>query len=761
MSASPTVRTALAAVTCMLLALLTVAAALPARASADRPLLLIGVPGLAWSDVQADPDLAALLPGTGGAAGSLVVRSTNTLTCPVDGWLALSAGTRASGPLDGEACRPPSEVTDAVVPQWQDYLAHAGDGIFTAELGLLGDTLAGAGIPATAIGPGAAVALATSDGAVERYESRSTSLEDQVATALAATELVVLDLGERLVQAQDRVTVVADLTASIDAALQGARRSGVDPVIMVSGISDDGEASRLRVLTIVGLGGGELIAPSTRQPGYVLATDQYPTILDVLGVEPPPSSAIGSVIGTAAAPAAEQVPAAVDRQRHADAQRPLIGGFFAAIVVLNLALYAVVGFGLRSNRWARALGDRRVRTLRTLRTAALTLAALPVASLLTNLLPWWRAEPPLLALIAGTAIWAAVIVAVALRSPWRRQPLGAAGVVAATTALVIGLDIVTGSRLQVGAIMGISPTVAGRFYGMNNTAFSLFMAAALVTATALANQLLLRGRRRPAGFVVAGLGVAAILIDGAPFWGADFGGPPALGVSFALLALLAAGVRLTIRRVVVVVLGAGAATMGIAFADWLRPAESRTHLGAFFADVLDGDLWPIIARKLDQNLSILLGNRPLTILAICGVLLVIFLLIRSVRQTVASAGGGELGWLSNGVPLVAMGQAVPMLGSGLLALAVAAGLGFAINDSGIAIPAIIVALSVPLLICAMATWMLDQTPADGGQSRPSARSTAGDEDSASETSAGDGSDAGSPRGGVGISDSATGSPSTG
>src|SRR5690606_40612949 len=134
--------------------------------------------------------------------------------------------------------------------------------------------------------------------------------------------------------------------------------------------------------------------------------------------------------------------------------------------------------------------------------------------------------------------------------------------------------------------------------------------------------------RRAAARVVVGVGVVASVVAGAPFWGADFGGPPALLVAFGLLTLFAAGIRVTARRVVLVLLGAALVTTAIAFVDWLRPPGSRTHLGRFFADMLDGQMWPVIGRKLDQNLTILFNNRPLTILAICGVLLVVLVLIR-------------------------------------------------------------------------------------------------------------------------------------
>ncbi len=693
----------------VVLALATLAGALPASAEVDRPVVVIGVPGLQWSDADG---LAPALDALGDVAtGSLVVRSTGSVACPVDGWLAISAGNRASG-----TCTPMAEPGgDAWEEAWQGYRDRAAAASFAAEPGLLGDRIAEAGVSATAIGPGAAIAVATTDGAVPSYEAYvEGGAPEAVADALDGSDLVVVDLGDtRLgpLSSLTRTAAVDQLGEQIASIVAAARASGRDPVIIVSGISDASgdRAAALRLLAVGGLGGGELISPSTRQPGYTLATDQHATILDLLGIDPSGTSAIGAAIAVTPAEASGLVPAAVDRERHADAQRPLVPGFFLTLVLINLTLFAVVALGLRRPRVARTVAARRepvLRVLRVLRAVALGVAALPISSFLTNLLPWWRVDPPLLALLGGTLLIDVAIVAVALLGPWRRALLGPAAVVAGITATVLAIDVLTGARLQVSAIMGIPTLVAGRFYGMNNTSFALFSASLLLVVTALANSLVQRGRRRLAAAVVGGLGLAAIVIDGAPFWGADFGGPPPLLVAFGLLSLIAAGVRLTVKRVVLVVVGAGLVTMLIAFLDWLRPAASRTHLGRFFADVLDGDLWVVVSRKLDQNLTILLGNRPLTILAICGVLLVVLVLIRPVRRTITSPDGGEYAWLSGGAPISAMARQAPMLAPGLIALAVCAGIGFAVNDSGIAIPALSVAIAVPLLLASCATWML-------------------------------------------------------
>src|SRR5690349_11799103 len=82
--------------------LLTAAALalLPATASAATApargrVVLIGVPGLQWGDVHdtTTPNLARLA-GQGSPA-ALSVKTVGPHTCPIDGWLTVSAGQRS------------------------------------------------------------------------------------------------------------------------------------------------------------------------------------------------------------------------------------------------------------------------------------------------------------------------------------------------------------------------------------------------------------------------------------------------------------------------------------------------------------------------------------------------------------------------------------------------------------------------------------------------------------------------------------------
>src|SRR5699024_11020163 len=130
--------------------------------------------------------------------------------------------------------------------------------------------------------------------------------------------------------------------------------------------------------------------------------------------------------------------------------------------------------------------------------------------------------------------------------------------------------------------------------------------------------------------------VVATFLNGAPGIGADFGGPPALLPAFIILTLLALGIRLSWKRVALVLAAAAVVTLTFSYIDWLRPPAERTHLGRFIDTVLDGGLADVVLRILGQNLSNLFGS-TLTFLAVGGILLVVLVLPQPLRRA-ARAG---------------------------------------------------------------------------------------------------------------------------
>jgi hypothetical protein len=702
-------RTLLAAVAVTLLAVglaPTASAAVPAADGVPGPVVFVGVPGLRWDDVSADrtPALWSLLQD--GAVGTLAARSVGPRACPVDGWLAISAGRRAGDErtLPGEPrCRTPEEPVDGVLQRWPLYLADAASRNYEAQPGLFGAALERTGASAAAIGAGGAIALADATGRVvgdyQDLPLEAGDLTRAVRDAAGDHELVVVDAGAIRdpddLPATDPVSYGADRSAQVQAMDErvGAVLDGVpgSATVLVMAIADSGMTAHLELAAARGpAAGGRQYADallgsrSTRQPGIVQATDLTPTLLDLLDV-PRPASLVGSaVLPLPGSPASAQdrLARVLDLDTASQAVQPLVPLFFNLLVAAQIALYGAAALALR-NRWGGPPGRHTV--LRWLRRVSVLFAAVPVSTFLANLLPWWRASNDFAAVVGSVAMFAAAVSLLALSGPWGRRPLGPFGVVAGITAVVLAADVVAGSVLITSSLMGLQPVVAGRFYGLGNVQYALFATGALLLATALADRLIRTGHRRLAVWAVALIGIVATVVDGAPGLGSDFGGPPSMVPAFAVLALAVAGLRITWRRLIAVGVGTVAVVAALSLADWLRPADQQTHLGRFVDTLLEGGAWPVIQRKLEQNLEILFSSW-LSVLVPFAALFVAVILMRPVA------------W---GAPALQLAyERCPALRPGLTALIVMLGIGFAVNDSGTVVPAVGATLAIPLLIAA-------------------------------------------------------------
>ena len=190
---------------------------------------------------------------------------------------------------------------------------------------------------------------------------------------------------------------------------------------------------------------------------------------------------------------------------------------------------------------------RRRRRRRAYTIAGVTAGAVPAATFLASLVPWWLLPHPAGLLYGLAAGWTAVIAVVALAGPWRRSPLGPPGVVAAVTVAVIGLDVMTGSRLQLGTPYGLSALAAGRFYGVGNNALGVYGTAGLLLAAWAATALGAGspepepGARRRAVLAVSAIALFVVVAAGWPGFGAKVGGTIAMVPGFLLLLAAVAG----------------------------------------------------------------------------------------------------------------------------------------------------------------------------------------------------------------------------
>ncbi|MFL6176809.1 MAG: hypothetical protein ACJ715_09150 [Ornithinibacter sp.] len=638
------------------LAVLALLAGAPLAHAAVGPasprLVVVGVPGLAWSDLDGG-DLPTLDAMAGeGALGSMTVRAVGSSSCAVDGWLTLSAGRRA-GDVAGP-CRVAPPVVDGRVPRWGEYLAAAAAGSYDARPGTLGQQVTASGACVETVGAAGAIGGADRAGEVTNHH---TELPAQLTCPVVLVDGGVLPApGPAREAALQRVDA---LVARVRAADPGAD-------VVVAGVADGASPVRPRAAVAAGpsFPRGLLESASTRQPGVVQLQDLTATALARVGASVAEVTGRPLTVAPSSASAAALVAGRVGAETRAATLRalsPQVTGWLAAAYAAWAVAVAVL--------WSRRGGGADA-VPAWVRAAGVVVATVPVSTFVVNLVPWWRGSSPAVLFVGALAVVVALVTAVALRVGANR-PVGALRVVAVLTLVVLSGDVLTGSGLQLGSVFGQNPVVGGRFYGLGNTSFALYGLAVLVVVEWVAASG--RSRRVAAGLALVVL-VAALAVEALPSFGADFGGPPGLLLGGLLVVATAAEVRLTWRRVLAAVVAAGALVALVAVADWLRPAGSRTHLGDFVESVVSGEAGAVVGRKLSQNLANL-GSPPLLVIAVATVVLV--LVARRVRWRPVPDGAVVLG------------------GAAVMAL-----VGFLANDSGLVIPAFVALVLAPLLVAA-------------------------------------------------------------
>lgn len=576
--------------------------------SRDAPIVVLGTENLSWEDLltlaedrdqdpKAAQDAREILDfARANEPVNLVTRTVSARTSLSDGWATIGAGERVEWAFSSE----PSPTA----------LARALDG----------------GLKARTLGLLASPALSTGAGQSEPYDGQPLDLR--------GADLLLVDTVP-----PDRVGDTMRL-ASLAQALRSAQALGAR-IILASVADDESPQPQVAVLpagttSSHGSQGDLLVGASTHRPGLIQLTDLAPTLVKALTGQA--SGWQGHALDLPSGEQQAQPARSADRletladdahHAYASAWTTFLAG--AALVIAAVALGVRAAATLRAPRVTRGPGSPGgasrpdPRSARIIGIAACAAASLPGGALLANALPWWRAgeqDDPfewrltiaaagaqllMAGLLALLALGAAQALRQMSRRPGARPALTAVAgpILAGLTALLWLADAATGAHLAFNGPLGMNAVVAGRFYGVSNTAFSL-IASCLIVALALTWQAL--GRGRQAMVVVTCVSVVALIADGAPQLGADVGGAVTLVPALAVLVAGLARVRLGWRAW----LGIGAATLlavsALAAVDLARPPESRTHLGRFAEQVLSGEAGSTLGRKAFSLVAPFLSN---------------------------------------------------------------------------------------------------------------------------------------------------------
>ena len=309
--------------------------------------------------------------------------------------------------------------------------------------------------------------------------------------------------------------------------------------------------------------------------------------------------------------------------------------------------------------------------------------SVPAGTFLAGLVPWWRWPHPAVWLYGMLVAWTAAVGIAALLATRRSDRLAPLGVVCLFTVIVLGLDVMTGSRLQLETPFGLSLLEAGRFYGIGNEALGIYGVTALFGAAWLGLAALRRypSSRRPALLVISAVAAFAVFASGWPGFGGKVGGTIAMVPCFVLLLMAVAGIRLNWRRVLLVAVSGLALFAVFALISYYTPIAGKSDIGRFAGDVLHGHASGLLLRKIHSNIGSLAVNAFSPIIPIVVALTGLMLWRPS--------------WFAlKTVPLAYAAE--PLLRPVLGVLWLMPVLGWFADDSGVIVPAAVLPLALPL-----------------------------------------------------------------
>lgn len=546
-----------------------------------------------------------------------------------------------------------------------------------------------------------------------------TSLESAWQSLLAAapSDVVVdLDTVDTAVLNQNTYDTAKTLSLQQLAAILSANQSAAHPrPVIIASLGDFEGARSLQLLAAQtpGLaltgresaatsdagtpGTGVLYTSTTRAVGLATLADVRGLVLNARTyldpkLVPPANITLPELRVNPVASVAEACSVITEQQRHASSALRANSRWYQ---VFHLLSYLAIGALII---WAfAARGSRRLaNSWWAVRLLGLIAFAMLPAALILNWIPWWNLPGTdstigaIAVALALTAVIAAALVGILWRSPH------AVSILAGISFFILALDIVLGSAHQRNGFMGSLVLSSRRYYGISNRTYIILIVGALLALLPVLQRFW--GQRR-AAWVTAGLGVAVLLIDALPGWGADFGGPPGIILAFGIVALMAAGVQPRWWHAGVWVV----LTLGVMGAIGWFSRGSDSHIGNFWSNLGSSESQELIAGKVRDVLRSFENNLGVVILLALVVAALVVAMVMVKRRQVSWPW-----WVSTWDQLTDL-PALRVVALGiLLGMAVAV----PINDSGMMIVKEAIYLVLPALsaVIAQRAIQLNRSP---------------------------------------------------
>ncbi|MDY6076943.1 tellurium resistance protein TerC [Mobiluncus sp.] len=659
--------------------------------------------------VQVEPAAATPLPNAAAVTYAQFKGRTENITWPTRGIFATDAwavGRNAGIPLANRRGQVAHWLPLPVVPEMVRINPSTLDSLYNERTGA-----------------GARAALAAkaqqSTSPLGKTLKNRTSLESvwQSLLAAAPSDVVVdLDTVDTAVLNQNTYDTAKTLSLQQLSAILSANQSAAHPrPVIIASLGDFEGARSLQLLAAqtpgLALTGGESAAASdagTAGAGVLYTSTTHAaglaTLADVRGLvlnartylDPklvsPANITLPELKVNPVASVAEACSVITEQQRHASSALRANSRWYQVFHLLSyLAIGALIIWAFASR------GSRRLaNSWWVVRLLGLIAFAMLPAALILNWIPWWNLPGTdstvgaIAVALALTAVIAAALVGILWRSPH------AVSILAGISFFILALDIVLGSAHQRNGFMGSLVLSSRRYYGISNRTYIILIIGALLALLPVLQRF---WGQRWAAWVTAGLGVAVLLIDALPGWGADFGGPPGIILAFGIVALMAAGVRPRWWHAGVWVV----LTLGVMGAIGWFSRGSDSHIGNFWSNLGSSESQELIAGKVRDVLRSFENNLGVVILLALVVVALVVAMVMVKRRQVSWPW-----WVSTWDQLTDL-PALRIVALGiLLGMAVAV----PINDSGMMIVKEAIYLVLPALsaVIAQRAIQLNRSP---------------------------------------------------
>lgn len=419
---------------------------------------------------------------------------------------------------------------------------------------------------------------------------------------------------------------------------------------------------------------GLLLSATTHQEGFVSNTDFAPTVLNFFGLNKSSYFLGNHIFSRKTFSPGERVRFLLERDQRAlvinSLRKPLIV-FFASLQVIFYFLTFLV------------IMARKRKSFRNFLTwGFLFFLSLPLSLQVWPLLvgDW---SSPFLPLILLVLFFSLLFVRL---YTWSGDKDYAYLGLTIFTFLWLVYDLLTGSKQSLDSVFGYSSILGARFFGLGNeemaimlSVFLLSLAFLLEKSEKLSNQKI---------WVMIAVVVFFFLI-GWPALGADFGGTVTSFIALSLFLLWIFEVKISFRQILIICLAGFLLISSFIVYDLSRPLENQTHLARTISLVKEEGLSSLlltIERKAETNWRVFRSS-PWSYFFL---LIFVFLVVLFFRP---------VGWLKN------FFARKPFLRSAFYSSLWAGVIGFALNDSGIVIPALILSYFLPYLFLSL----LEQT----------------------------------------------------